>query len=339
MAKSIGDLMTSRSIAGRTNFTDYDLLDAKIASALKKLITNMHFRRRVCTEGIGAQKSDRFLRGRQIAFVIYEHFRATGAYDAAQDLSDLFNVRLQNDDVQDFDTRWDQALLSASEVPTEMVLEGLYKSKLQDSVQRQTTLAMYEKEKNRNNEQPNYSRLKIAVRRHIDQQMRTRNFRARNEIVERGAVTKRPKGRKAVVERKVGECYQWKVIGQCSTGDSCSFSHDQAPGNGCGQRQEEPSFSPAPKANAQTDDNIPSKSSGYRGKTPSGTRGRNPCRDFLKGKCTNPSCNYWHPPVCLNYMSERRCSHGKKCRFRHVEIDGQQEKCRRTVVVRVQLPY
>ena len=50
----------------------------------------------------------------------------------------MFNIRLQNDDVQDFDTRWDQALLSASEIPTEMILEGLYNSKLQHSVQRRT---------------------------------------------------------------------------------------------------------------------------------------------------------------------------------------------------------
>ena len=45
MAKSTHDLVTSRSITGRTDFADYDLLDAKIVSALKKLITNMHFRR------------------------------------------------------------------------------------------------------------------------------------------------------------------------------------------------------------------------------------------------------------------------------------------------------
>ena len=32
-----------------------------------------------------------------------------------------------NDDVQDFDVRWDQASLTASEKLTEMVLEGLYK--------------------------------------------------------------------------------------------------------------------------------------------------------------------------------------------------------------------
>ena len=42
--------------------------------------------------------------------------------------------------------RWDQALLSASETPTEMVLEGLYNSKLQDSVQLQTVFASYDQD-------------------------------------------------------------------------------------------------------------------------------------------------------------------------------------------------
>ena len=54
--------------------------------------------------------------------MIHEHVRVTRAYEAVQVLSDLFQTHLQNDDVQDFDTRWDQALLAASEIPTEMVL-------------------------------------------------------------------------------------------------------------------------------------------------------------------------------------------------------------------------
>ena len=41
--------------------------------------------------------------------MIYEYFRATGAYEAVQGLSDLFRKRLRNEDVQDFDVRWDQA--------------------------------------------------------------------------------------------------------------------------------------------------------------------------------------------------------------------------------------
>ena len=49
--------------------------------------------------------------------MIYDRFQATGACDAAQVLSDLFGIRLYDDDVQYFDTRWDQALLAASEIP------------------------------------------------------------------------------------------------------------------------------------------------------------------------------------------------------------------------------
>ena len=36
MAKSIDELMTSRSIVGRTDIPDFDMLDAMVASALKK---------------------------------------------------------------------------------------------------------------------------------------------------------------------------------------------------------------------------------------------------------------------------------------------------------------
>ena len=137
-AKSRDDLMTSRSITGRTDFPDYDMLDAMIAFALKKLLTHVHFRKRVSVEEQRAQKKFRPILTREADCMIYDHFRATGAYEAVQGLSDLFNIRLQNDDVQDFDTRWDQALSAASEKPTEMVLEGSYKSQLQDSVQLQS---------------------------------------------------------------------------------------------------------------------------------------------------------------------------------------------------------
>ena len=66
-----------------------------------------------------------------------------GAHDAALHLSDLFNVSLQGDAIQDFVTRGDQALLSANEVPGENVLESLNKIEIRDSVQPQTVLAMY----------------------------------------------------------------------------------------------------------------------------------------------------------------------------------------------------
>ena len=69
----------------------------------------------------------------------------------SQTYSLLFTLRLQNDDVQDFDVRWGQAWLSTNEPLTDTVLDGLYKYKLQDSVQLQTVLAMYDQETVRNN--------------------------------------------------------------------------------------------------------------------------------------------------------------------------------------------
>ena len=45
--------------------------------------------------------------------------------------------------------------------------------------------------------------------------------------MERGSATKSQKGKKAYVERKVGECFSVKAHGQCSKGDSGSFSHDK----------------------------------------------------------------------------------------------------------------
>ena len=68
------ELKSSRSVAGK-NFPNFEMLDAKIASALNKIIQNTHFKKKVSLEEHIAQKEDRFLRGRQIAFMIYDQLR------------------------------------------------------------------------------------------------------------------------------------------------------------------------------------------------------------------------------------------------------------------------
>ena len=97
VAKSIDELVTSRSITEQHNFPDFDMLVAMIASALKRLLDkHEHFHKRVSVEEQRAQKYDRFLRGMQIACMIYEHFpcnrsfcsstrcRRLGQYDFAE---------------------------------------------------------------------------------------------------------------------------------------------------------------------------------------------------------------------------------------------------------------
>ena len=117
----------------------FEVLDAKIASFLKKIIQNSYFKKKVNLVEQKAQLKDRFLRGRQIAFMIYEFFRAHGA---VLGYSDLVRVAFHGDDVHVFDTTWDEVLLSISQVPSDDILEGLYKMRIGESDQLETELAM-----------------------------------------------------------------------------------------------------------------------------------------------------------------------------------------------------
>ena len=74
MVDSVDDLMSSSSIRG-ISVPNFEVLEARIASALNKIIHNSHFKRMVSLEEQKVQKEDRFLRGRQIAYLIYEYFR------------------------------------------------------------------------------------------------------------------------------------------------------------------------------------------------------------------------------------------------------------------------
>ena len=86
---------------------NFEVLDARIASALNRIIHNSHFKRRISLEEQKAQKQDRFLRGRQIADLTYEYFRVIGANDSVDNHADLFTIGLRNDDIQEFDSKWD----------------------------------------------------------------------------------------------------------------------------------------------------------------------------------------------------------------------------------------
>ena len=91
MVDSVDDLRSSSSIRG-ISMPNFEVLDARIASALNKIIHNSHFKRRISMEEQKAQKQDRFLRGRQIAHLIYDYTRVTGAHDSVENYADLFTI-------------------------------------------------------------------------------------------------------------------------------------------------------------------------------------------------------------------------------------------------------
>ena len=90
---------------------DFEVLESKIASALKTLFT-ADFKRRVYTEEQKAQQDNRFLKGRQIVNMVHGNFKISGTGDAHLGFNDLLREQLKNDSVQCFDIKWDEVPLS-----------------------------------------------------------------------------------------------------------------------------------------------------------------------------------------------------------------------------------
>ena len=60
--------------------------------------------------------------------------------------TDLFTIVLRNDDIQEFDSKWDGILLSMTKIPHDDVLEGLYKLRIRESAKLNTVLELYDLE-------------------------------------------------------------------------------------------------------------------------------------------------------------------------------------------------
>ena len=79
----------------------------------------------------------------------------------------------------------------------------------------------------------------------------------------------------------------------------------------------------------QQDEKKASRTRSPRGKSPSGRMSRWPCKDYLKGTCTNSFCEKWHLPECLFYKTKSGCRFGEKCSYAHRQVDEQPGKPKR----------
>ena len=157
--------------------------------------------------------------------MIYDQFRVTGTHDSVENYTDLFTIVLRDDDIQEFDSKWDGILQSMTKIQHDDILEGLYKLRIRESEKLKTGLELYDLETHQKKLGPDYHRLKKMVKRSIEQEIRNKNFGARSGNFEKNAVVKN-QGTKQRVQRILGDCWQWETNGQCVKGNNCSFRHD-----------------------------------------------------------------------------------------------------------------
>ena len=319
MVDSVDDLRSSSSIRG-IRMPDFEVLDARIASALNRIIHNSDFKRRISLEEQKTQKQDRFLRGRQIAYLIYEYFRVTGTNGAVENYADLFTIALRNDDIQEFDSKWDGILLSMTKIPADDILEGLYKLRIRESEKLKTVLELYDLEIDQKRAGPDYHSWKTIVKRSIEQEIRNKNFGIRNGNFEKNAVVKNQGNKTACTKnswillvmevQRAGSVLKETIAVSATISISVEKLHHQIRLRilSCSRMSEN-----------HREPEVPEES-------PSGRMSRWPCKDYFKGTCNNSFCEKWHPPECLFYKTKSGCRFGEKCAFAHRQVDEQPTK-------------
>ena len=253
--------------------------------------------------------------------MIYDYFRVTGTHDSVENYADLFTISLRNDDIQEFDSKWDGILLSMTKIPPDDILEGLYKLRIRESEKLKTVLELYDLETHQKKLGPDNLRLKTMVKRSIEQDIRNKNFGARNGNYEKNAVVKNQETKQRV---------QRILAGQCSRGDNCSFRHD------VNKRGKMTQSNPSPNSFMQQNERNASRTRSLRGKSPSGRMSRWPCKDYLKGTCNNSFGEKWHTPECLFYKTKSGCRFGELCSYAHRQVDEQPTQRSKKKMTKVQ---
>ena len=267
MVDSVDDLTSSCSARG-IRMPDFEVLDARIASALNRIIHNTQFKRKVSLEERKAQeagpfpsrKTDRLLDRR----VLPGHWSQRFCRELCRPFFHLFfEMMIFRNSIRN----GTEFYLSITKIPSDDILEGLYKLRIRESEKLKTVLELYNMEIHQKNAGLDYHRLKTMVKRSIEQKLRIKNFEARNGNYERNAVVKNqgsqillmqqdqkmrtrsprgkgPSGRMSRWPARINylegtctnslcekwhapECLFYKFESGCRFGEKCSYEHRQ----------------------------------------------------------------------------------------------------------------
>ena len=239
----------------------------------------------------------------------------TGTNDSVENYADLFTVVLRNDNIQDFDRKSDEIRWQKSRMMTSW--KNLFKLRIRESDKLKTVLELYNMEIHQKKAEPDYHRLKTMVTRSIEQNLRMKNFEVRNGNFETSAVVKNQRVRTAWTQKSRRLLAIGKLTGSVrketiAVSDTIRISvqnrHSRTllqdlPRSRMWKKHREPRVL---EAEVQVGKWLDCRA-----------------RDYLKGTCTTPFCEKWHPPECLFYKSENRCRFGEKLSYAHRQVDEQ----------------
>ena len=324
-AKSLEDLKDSGPL--------FESLDAKIAAGLSKILHG-EFAREVQVHEEAAALKRTLFKGRQVAWLIRQHFKQSEVDAAILEKEDILTVELKGDNLRGFMTDWNRCLLAQRNRPEDEWLEALFGRQIEKSEQLSQPMALYKQDVLHNGAEKSYAKLLKIVTAHLEDRRKTK--------VREGNARSHDTGTRTFgnpVKTVPGDCRSWVNKGACPRGDDCSYDHPESrkgigkgsKGKGKGKSKEkgkqrgrsterEPRTGNGRSRSGSKTDGSPSrKDDKPRGKSPSGKPDRLPCTTFsATGKCSfGDKCNFWHVPLCKNLKNGGTCPLGKRCMFRH----------------------
>ena len=231
-AKSIDELITSASTTGRPT-PDFENLDFKIATGLRKIFAG-DLEKQVAAAAGKAQSEKRTVSGREIASMIHVFFRRSGGNEAISDLKHLPKVKLENDHVQDFDTKWDEVWSAVTDRPTDSILESRYQIRVDESEGLKYLLQVYAQETTVGDKKCDYC--KIEVDGPKTSRAENQGFSCESEKPRRGQTCNgnsdqgKSKRKRQIKCKKTTPREETASVGsrrgQGSWGEACAFKHD-----------------------------------------------------------------------------------------------------------------
>jgi len=165
---------------------DFETLDTKVAAGLMNIIHGDFKKRVTMRDEQYLVVHKQMLTGRQLAFLMFQHFQINEMEHTMLEFTDLLALELKGDNLRAFDTEWDNTLLGMQEVPDEKYLENLYRKQVKKSRQFEILFTQLESDHLLRGRARSYTDLKALACHHLDRETRDKHLESKRKHQERG---------------------------------------------------------------------------------------------------------------------------------------------------------
>jgi len=318
----ISEVEKTNSIEGLQGDDSSETLDAKVAAGLSSILhCELERQITIIEEQMGQQGN--MMNGRQIAWMIYQHYKVSETEGALLCFEDLLHVSLKGDNVRAFVNEWEAVIIALKVVPEENIMESLFRRQLEAIMQLKETIALYSLGVTQKGEERSYQCLMSMTKIHLEKRRldkhredldskRRRSYASAAKGERKGGGKGGGKrGRSPTPKARTGDCRQFlNNEGKCSRGDGCPWSHDW--------ENSKPPPGTTLWLSAQLLLLVSRRKAVPRGALP---RLGNPTNlrvsNSSKGSAKKgKDYELWHPPRCIVFK-QGKCDAGKKGVFLH----------------------